>query len=67
VKIECANLAGVNDGSVPLINVVKGLGEYLTSTEDDTRLKGGFNHSNSTDQRAQLSNELDQIHSAVQD
>lgn len=33
---------GVNDGSVPLINVVKGLGEYLTSTEDDTRLKGQY-------------------------
>lgn len=31
---------GINDGSVPLISVVKGLGEYLTSTEDDTRLKG---------------------------
>jgi DNA repair/transcription protein MET18/MMS19 len=31
---------GVNDGQVPLIDVVKGLGEYLTSTEDDTRLKG---------------------------
>lgn len=35
-----ADGTGINDGSVPLISVVKGLGEYLTSTEDDTRLKG---------------------------
>lgn len=32
---------GIDDGSVQLIGIVKGLGEYLTSTEDDTRLKGG--------------------------
>lgn len=35
-----ADITGVNDGQVALIEVVKGLGEYLTSTEDDTRLKG---------------------------
>jgi DNA repair/transcription protein MET18/MMS19 len=31
---------GVNDGSTPLLEVVKALGEYLTSSEDDVRLKG---------------------------
>ncbi|WVQ79530.1 hypothetical protein IAT38_001629 [Cryptococcus sp. DSM 104549] len=31
---------GVNSGSVGLLNVVKALGEYLTSTEDEVRLKG---------------------------
>ncbi|ORY34974.1 Dos2-interacting transcription regulator of RNA-Pol-II-domain-containing protein [Naematelia encephala] len=33
-------ITSVNDGSTPLLEVVKGLGEYLTSTEDDVRLKG---------------------------
>ena len=31
---------GVNDGSVPLLEVVKALGEYLVSPDDDLRLKG---------------------------
>ena len=44
-----ADSSGVNDGSVPLINVVKGLGEYLTSTEDDTRLKGKFRRGSKID------------------
>jgi DNA repair/transcription protein MET18/MMS19 len=35
-------MSGVNDSSVPLLDVVKALGEYLTSTEDDVRLKGAF-------------------------
>lgn len=32
--------AGVNDGSTHLLGIVKALGEYLTSTKDDVRLKG---------------------------
>jgi hypothetical protein len=35
-------MSGVNDSLVPLLDVVKALGEYLTSTEDDVRLKGAF-------------------------
>ncbi|WWD20081.1 hypothetical protein CI109_104555 [Kwoniella shandongensis] len=31
---------GINNGSVALLEIVKALGEYLTSTEDDVRLKG---------------------------
>ncbi|KAK8849457.1 hypothetical protein IAR55_004790 [Kwoniella newhampshirensis] len=31
---------GVSGGSVALLDVVKALGEYLTSTEDEVRLKG---------------------------
>ncbi|KIR60191.1 DNA repair/transcription protein MET18/MMS19 [Cryptococcus bacillisporus CA1873] len=31
---------GVNSGQIQLLQVVKALGEYLTSTEDDVRLKG---------------------------
>ncbi|RXK38054.1 hypothetical protein M231_04724, partial [Tremella mesenterica] len=30
----------INDGSVSFLGVVKALGEYLTATEDDVRLKG---------------------------
>ncbi|WWC65616.1 uncharacterized protein I303_108236 [Kwoniella dejecticola CBS 10117] len=31
---------GVNNGQVGLLEIVKALGEYLTSTEDEVRLKG---------------------------
>ncbi|KAL1408286.1 hypothetical protein Q8F55_005092 [Vanrija albida] len=31
---------GINAGAAQLLDVVKALGEYLTSTEDDVRLKG---------------------------
>jgi hypothetical protein len=38
-KLTCM-VVGVNDGQTPMLVVVKALGEYLTSTEDETRLKG---------------------------
>jgi DNA repair/transcription protein MET18/MMS19 len=31
---------GINTGRVPILDIVKALGEYLTTTEDDVRLKG---------------------------
>lgn len=31
----------INAGSTPLSDLVKALGEYLVSQEDETRLKGG--------------------------
>lgn len=31
---------GINDGTTPLLVVVRALGEYLTSSEADLRLKG---------------------------
>lgn len=31
---------GINDGSVPLLDLVKALGEYLTSTDENVRLQG---------------------------
>jgi hypothetical protein len=35
---------GINTGTTPLLDVVKALGEYLTTTEDDVRLKGEPSH-----------------------
>ena len=35
-------IVGVNDGSTPLLGIVKALGQYLTATEDDIRLQGKF-------------------------
>jgi DNA repair/transcription protein MET18/MMS19 len=32
--------SALDNGAVPLTDVVRALGEYLTSTEDETRLKG---------------------------
>jgi len=52
-------ILGVNDGSVPLISVVKGLGEYLTSTEDETRLKGELVHVAKLIKRSDLSLQSD--------
>lgn len=52
-------ILGVNDGSVPLISVVKGLGEYLTSTEDETRLKGELVHVTKLTKRSDLSLQSD--------
>lgn len=44
IDMVCVNLtwisSGVNEGKTPLLDIVKALGEYLTSTEDDVRLKG---------------------------
>jgi DNA repair/transcription protein MET18/MMS19 len=33
-------MAGIQDGHVGLLEVVKALGEYITATDDDVRLKG---------------------------
>jgi DNA repair/transcription protein MET18/MMS19 len=32
--------AGINDGKIQMLEVVRALGEYLTSIEDGVRLKG---------------------------
>lgn len=36
------SLPAVQSGSVGLLEVVRALGEYITSPEDDVRRKGGF-------------------------
>ena len=38
-----ADATGINNGSTQLVEVVKALGEYLTSPEGDVRVKGGYN------------------------
>lgn len=38
-RIPSSSLA-LDNGALPLTDVVRALGEYLTSTEDETRLKG---------------------------
>lgn len=39
------NRIAVNTGKVGLLEIVKALGEYLTSTEDEVRLKGKIKES----------------------
>jgi hypothetical protein len=46
---------------------VKGLGEYLTSTEDDTRLKGELDHVAKLMDRPDLSFQSDKSNPAFQD
>lgn len=33
-------MVGIQDGHVGLLEVVKALGEYITATDDDVRVKG---------------------------
>lgn len=39
-SVQEADVKAINDGKSQLLEVVKALGEYLTSTEDGVRLKG---------------------------
>jgi hypothetical protein len=43
-KVNSSPRPELDAGTMPLTTVVKALGEYLVSTEDETRLKGDESH-----------------------